>query len=377
MPKFFKNFWYSNIEKKHFTPNEKDVRDAKNLAIRLKGRTDSETLNNILEWQERNLSYWWERFLFDIPRFPLLILALLLLVILSLPFQIFLFFINKTLFFTSLLIIIGLTIAFFFSRFIEKIYYLLMGVLIVYLTIILLTKLHALLSFLPYILFYFGVLFIFGFIIYYLYWRYDKLEKKSFFEIFEDTFKFSLEVEKILKYKMAICRDYAKLTAALLLNLYPKNRIFFFTFPGHVATGIELNEKIYILDQKLPIVNIEAWLNLWDRDEVSKLELKRENNKIYVKYLWKEKRKENVKVEKLKNLVEVVEKAIKEKKKNVAYVLKNKAKIYDINNEIIKDSLLRYFTLLLQREFTSNFSKIKKLNITKKDCDLILRISLR
>ncbi|MEM0202521.1 MAG: transglutaminase-like domain-containing protein [Archaeoglobaceae archaeon] len=45
------------------TPRKEDINneDIKNLAMRLKGRSDSETLNNVLEWQEKNITYWVER----------------------------------------------------------------------------------------------------------------------------------------------------------------------------------------------------------------------------------------------------------------------------------------------------------------------------
>jgi len=61
IPTFLKNFWYNTIIRKQSTPTEKDIKDVKNLAIRLKSKTNSETLNNILEWQNRNLLYWVER----------------------------------------------------------------------------------------------------------------------------------------------------------------------------------------------------------------------------------------------------------------------------------------------------------------------------
>ncbi|MFN3384248.1 MAG: transglutaminase-like domain-containing protein [Archaeoglobaceae archaeon] len=48
-------------------PRKEDINneDIKNLAMRLKGRSDSETLNNVLEWQEKNIVYWSERRIAD------------------------------------------------------------------------------------------------------------------------------------------------------------------------------------------------------------------------------------------------------------------------------------------------------------------------
>ena len=61
IPKFLKNIWYNYIVGRQYIPTKNDVKDAKVLAERLKGRTDVETLNNILEWQEKNILYWDDR----------------------------------------------------------------------------------------------------------------------------------------------------------------------------------------------------------------------------------------------------------------------------------------------------------------------------
>jgi len=210
--------------------------------------------------------------------------------------------------------------------------------------------------------------------------RYEKTLKEKIVKIKDliiSTFETTLSTQKILKYRMVICRDYAKLTTALLLNLYPKNKIYFYIFLGHVATGIEIDGKVYILDQKLPIVDEQAWLNRWDRDKATKLELKQIKNKFYVEYLGEIKRQEKIKWGTSEQLIKVLENTIKRGEKEVTYILKNHARIHDINDKIIKDFLVRYYTLLFQREFTGNFSKIKKLDVAKKDDDLALHISLR
>lgn len=92
----------------------------------------------------------------------------------------------------------------------------------------------------------------------------------------------SLPVSKTIKYQLAICGDYAKLTATILLNLYPNSRLFFFKIPRHVATGIGINNKIYILDQKLPIREPEAWLNYWNEDSATEYELRQKGSKYSI-----------------------------------------------------------------------------------------------
>lgn len=41
---------------KQFIPTEKDIKDVRSFAERLKGKDVVETFNNILEWQDRNNS---------------------------------------------------------------------------------------------------------------------------------------------------------------------------------------------------------------------------------------------------------------------------------------------------------------------------------
>ena len=43
--------------------------------------------------------------------------------------------------------------------------------------------------------------------------------------------------------------------------LYSNSKIYFFTIPGHIAAGIKIGSKVYILDQRLPLLDPEAWLN--------------------------------------------------------------------------------------------------------------------
>ena len=374
---FLRNFWYNKILGKQFIPTEKDVKDTKKLAERLKGKDDTETLNNILEWQERNISYWWERFPFDISLKIMMPLAGTLLFIISLPLLILLWSLNeKTLFLVTSVILIVLLISFVFSRTVGKMYYLLLGLSIVYLSTISILKLPSLHQFLIYSFFYVGCIFAFLVILGYLYIRYDKIEKDSFWEIINDTFSLNLPISKITKYRLAICRDYAKFTASILLNLYLNNRIFFFTFSGHVATGVEINGIVYILDQKLPILEETTWLIRWNKKDATKLELKRENEKYSVEYIGKVSLKEKSEIQDLKDLIEEIEKAIKSEKRKVAYILKGKAKIYGVEDEIIKESLLRKIKLFLENEMVSNFSKIKELEIKKRSEDLILDIYL-
>jgi len=359
--KILRDLWYNCIVKKQVTPTEKDVRDTKNLAHRLKGKTDSEMLNNILEWQDKNILAWEERWIL----FLNFVVSMMLFLILISFFKV------------SQPIVFGLAFLFVLSFIANMSMLAILGYLtytaMLFIAIFIIFQSRYTMFTLIFSLFlgWFIAIFMQLFIKYRTLKRYSSRFKVS------DTFLLSLPVKKILEYRLSVCRDYAKLTAALLSNLYPKNRIFFFTFPGHVATGIERNGKIYILDQKLPIMDEQAWLNRWERDKAIKLELKRSGNKFDVAYLGEINRQEKVKLETQKHLIETIEDAIKRGKREITYTLKGRAKIYDINDEVIRDSLMRHYTLLLQREFAGNFFKIKKLEITKKGNDLILYLSLR
>jgi hypothetical protein len=52
------NFLVRRALERQVVPAKEDVTSVKNLVIKLRGLSDAETLNNILEWQERNITYW-------------------------------------------------------------------------------------------------------------------------------------------------------------------------------------------------------------------------------------------------------------------------------------------------------------------------------
>jgi len=64
--KLVKNIILRKLIERQVVPTKEDIASVKNLAERLRGLTDAETLNNTLEWQERNIVYWRERGYLDI-----------------------------------------------------------------------------------------------------------------------------------------------------------------------------------------------------------------------------------------------------------------------------------------------------------------------
>lgn len=395
----FMDLWYNKILEKQFIPVKKDIKNSKKLAERLKGKSDAETLNNILEWQERNILYWTERGYLEGSLYYLILLGyVFIFTFISIPVFIFLFaFLTKIFLLPQIISAISsmlLTTLLFLwvivkASTLAKLIYLILWSFPLYefIKLILLkspapSNISTLLNLTIFNWAIFGIA-IFSLCYLFIIYRSIVRNEKSLITKFEkisnlviSTFKSSLSTFEILEYKMAICRDYAKLTASILLNLYPNNRIFFFTFPGHVATGIKINKVVYILDQKLPVLNETAWLIRWNKKNATKLELKRENGKYSIEYVGKISLKEKSELQDLKDLIEEIEKAIKLGKRKLTYTLKGKAKIYDVEDEIIKESLLRKIKLFLENEMVGNFPKIKKLDITKKGNDLVLHITL-
>lgn len=240
---------------KQFLPTKEDVNDkeVEKLSKRFKGYSDKEILTNVLEWQEKNIQYWNDRgntFLF------LLLYLFLITSILLLPIQanikwgvvgIFILFgfFDLILTLSYILPLIASIIALFTWTYSIN-FSVANKILPVGSLVILSIILGSLISLL-------------------LYLRLKYRNLKSIQPEFKlrDTFKLSLSVDKILKYRLAICRDYAKLTAALLLNIYRENKLYFITIPNHVATAIQIGNKKYVLDQRLPVTSLEKWKHYW------------------------------------------------------------------------------------------------------------------
>jgi len=389
---------------KQFVPTVEDIISARQLAGRLKGETDADTLNNILEWQEKNIGYWRERGYLDFLLRPFIMLGLpIIFMWISIPLIIYTYLLLVTIIaqpYASLIISLVLVVLFLFWLLVKA------GVAVKLIVFILLSypvyeimreillarptskTVSAVLnlSIINWVIFGVSIFTIcYLFIIYRSFARYEaglKSKLGKIWELIVLTFKQSLPVSKILEYKLGICKDYAKLTAALLTNLYPNNKIYFFTFTGHVATGVKIGNRIYVLDQKLPVLEQETWLINWDRRSAKVFELIRRDGKTSIKLIGKISKKQNLRSitkdfkRMPKEIVEEVDKAIREGKNSVTFTLENVALLFDINDSVIRDSLLRKVELVLQKEFVGKASKIKSIDVTKKDNDLVFRIEL-
>ena len=210
-----------------------------------------------------------------------------------------------------------------------------------------------------------------------------------------DMFELTLPVKKILKYKLAICRDYAKLTAALLYNCSDSS-VYFFTIPAHVATAVKIKDKYYIFDKKLPVLTKDAWLNKWNKTEVNVYSSEIVLNSEYLAVGTKFKNCEKLSISdfsikdgnaintaELTELTDNVSKLLginQSSQTDISdfdFTLENYAVYYE-NDDIVKYSLTRAIKNKLENEFCGNIDKISKIEINQcENCkDLNLSVYL-
>ncbi|KPU62399.1 hypothetical protein EP1X_09010 [Thermococcus sp. EP1] len=327
------------IDKKQFCPTLSDISDEhiKKVVNKLKGESDKETLANILEWQHRNIEYWKERW------------------------------ISAKFLFIWILVFVVLVI------------------------LIVLKKLPFLLVFFLAVLFFGIPLFLLFYLLisYTNFYRNEKSLRKRIKKISKkilDTINLlgSVDPCKILEYKQAICRDYARFTASLLLNLYPE--VYFAKFFSHVATGVKIDDTIYMIDQKLPICTLDKWLEVWNKEEITlyKLEKISKNGSIELKFSkvgqYPRNKTRNDYEEYLQKLECEINKMFGlnkplKKGKPVKIKLKNFVQYWE-NDEIVQYSILRLLKNKIEAELCGNISRLAKIELVQLDKDLTLNIYL-
>lgn len=406
--KIINNFklWFG---KKQFCPTLKDLENEElgELAKKLKGDSEKETLTNILEWQHRNVPYWMERGILEIPwlfltpfYFILSIIAatfvLALFYLISLPFlgpvwsvyiglAAFLIFIFWSLLQSTLIKVI-FTLLFSFPAFViiklsilqslSNASFINLGLILmlsngVLFGASLLTIIYLVASYLP----------IFR-------GESGKSKIHKLVEILSDTFKISLSVEKILKYRLAICRDYAKLTASVLFRLNLDFEVYFITIPRHVAAAIKVNDTYYVLDQRLPIMTIDRWLIRWNQKkaEIFVSKVLKDSNGIPISVDFSEYEKidgmlktepPEIDTEKLTEEITNIlgiKPGLNKAKPDFEIPLKNLA-IYYSNNDITRYSLIRAIKNKLESDLCGNMSKISEIRIYRNNTNLIAAVS--
>ncbi|GIU68205.1 MAG: transglutaminase-like protease [Candidatus Pacearchaeota archaeon] len=363
---------FRKFQEKQFLPTKEDIDDkeVKKLANRLKGKNDSETLNNILEWQDKNVDFWEERWLMFILLVFLSFFSIAGLYIL-LPSSILLRAI------ILILIIVGIVFSFYiFLNYLVILTSYILSFIVILITINPISAIKVFNLFLIVIL----SLSSGGIISLILYlnlkYRILKLNHPEF--KLKDTFKFSLSTNEIIKYRLAVCRDYAKLTSALLLNLYPKNKIYFVLIPCHVAVAININKTFYVIDQKMPISSLETWLKRWKKRRAILLSIVQNKNKLKTEFFKTITLKDRGEIKRVldEKMVKELERSINNKKRKFEFVLKDYSSLYDLNDGVIKESLIRTIRNKIESEFLSKLGRIKNIEINQDGKDLILKVFL-
>lgn len=382
-------------------PTEHDIKSVEKLAERLRGATDAETLVNILEWLERNLTYWTERACLGLIAKIILAVGLTLLAFLVfcmlVPLYIFLFVVFglslylPLIFLSSFVTCLILVVLFVKITPSMKLLVVALGSLI-YGLIMRTLELRHIEWFIPsyflnlsvtYLIMAGGAIFIFS----YLFINYLPLTRyfegmpklRAALHLIDLTFMQELPITYILRLRRGVCRDYAKLTSSILINLFPSYKIYMVFIPRHVATSIEINDKMYVLDQKLPVMLLEIWLNKWKRDRPSKiLILLREGGKIIAKSVNKQVHRSVTAAfdldRELVKLVEGIFDAIMTKKLTFLYTLADYAKLFD-EDEIMCASLIRKVKIILEKELISRVSLIRDISLAKHNDDLVINIA--
>lgn len=390
---------FTQLNKSQFLPDSKDIEneELKKLANRLKGDSDKQILTNILEWQHRNIPYWMERGILEIPWLILTPIYFFLCIIVATLISLAFYFVILPFLGTAWSIKVGLLAFLIFlawsmlQRTIIKVIYTLLFSYPVYIFIKLflvssstrasVIEFGLTVASLNGVLFGVSLLTIIYLVASYLpLFRGDSIKTKisKLFKILSDTFKFSLSVERILNYRRAICRDYAKLTASLLFRLYPNFMVYFITIPRHVAAAIKINDIYYILDQRLPILTIDRWLINWNQEKaeiyISKVLRDSIGKPISVDFSEYEKVIRKLKAElpaidteklteDFANMLKIKQSLHKDEP-DFKIHLKNYA-IYYEDNDITKYSLIRAVKNKLESELCGSMDKTQKLKLVK------------
>lgn len=218
----------------HIQLNDEDLKDTKHLAEILKYKNNSiKTIINVLEWEDSNIRYCYEK--------------------------------SNVYYFITFFIIVGLVWAIF-----PEVWLWCEQVFCISPTI------HIIICCLYFIITIILFLFLCGVVGTFLhlwatFFTLSKCDSKIL-KLKEGLFTtlsliwISTSLKTILKTKYAICRDYAKLTSAILHNLNIKH--YFLVYPTHVAVAVKIDDYYYVIDQKLPIYKIDVWLKKLGKEKV-------------------------------------------------------------------------------------------------------------
>lgn len=323
------------------------------MTRKLKGESEKETFSNILEWQARNIQFWNVRWVVPLTYY----IGLIIILVLLLPEIIY------RIIFATVLIALYLG-----------------NEAILRPDLLILEYINPYISTMKWIIFDFFPISIFILMLYLLILKfalYKNMDWKTFCYTFVPYP--NQPVNKILEYKLAICRDYARLTASLLFYIYRDPELYFIRTFWHETVGIKFKDEIYVLDQHLPILTL-------DNDRYANADIfrviKNSNGEMTSQEsVEKPKRKseqqgrktlpeintEELTVEVAK-VLKLNQKSAKDKPVKITlkkYVIYNHdALIKFHHDEIIKNSLIRAIKNRIEDDFCGNIDKISKVIIS-------------
>lgn len=300
---------------------ERENSRIKELANRLNATSDKEVLTNVLEWQNRNIVFWFERY-----PLSLAILSAILALLVTSPFLM----LSAPILFWCFTVLVSV---------------------IVTLSSIAIYMIHS----------------------------YRKLPLKQLFNIFPS----SISINSILENKLCVCRDYAKLTACLLFNIYPEKEIYFAHAPSHVATGIMVEKKLYILDKYLPVATIDKWHERWHKGKFSDKTIERIKGtcleSVDLNCLLSKTSSSKLDTDKLANemkrLLSIQRSTDDTKSASLKILQWKKGAILYEDDEIVNYSLAQRLKLIISGEML-DLNHVANIEIDRKKDDLIFRVKL-
>jgi len=336
-----------------YCPTSDEMKNSRidSLASRLKAGSHGETLTNILEWQDRNIEFWTERHpISTLLKYICLIFGAMLIVFSGgLLIIIFLLIVLN-----SEIAVLVLSIQVWFYQNLWWFVAIFVGSIVTILTAMIFV-LHS----------------------------NRKFPWKKIPRGLKNIFMSSISMNFLLENKLGVCRDYAKLTACLLVNIYPNAELYFASAPDHVATGINIENRLYMLDQRLPILTIDRWVDYRKHRKSDRIEkfdpIKKTLQKADKDALMQTENKSEPNTEKLAErlteLLNIQEQPDGKKialQKSMPIPWKNGAILYE-ENEMVDYSLARCLKTKISGELI-RINQITRIEISRQKDDLTILI---
>uniref|UniRef100_A9A7C3 Transglutaminase-like domain-containing protein n=1 Tax=Methanococcus maripaludis (strain C6 / ATCC BAA-1332) TaxID=444158 RepID=A9A7C3_METM6 len=391
---FFKDLKNKYVKWQSCPSNEDlNLKEINEISKYLTGKDDTETITNILEWQDRNMDYWFEKA--DLLRsiWGSFCLVILLFMPSLNPWGIIpdgIFFRASILFLIPSFILLCLT--YFEVIDLITLFFICGAFMLLWACFEPITY-----SFLGSCLLFSGIIFG-GLLLFlsYIWIKYPHQLKKGTEYTKEDllrllklTFKLKLSLRDILKYKWVICGDYAKLGSTMLLKSFQKKDVCLIGFDKHIASAICIDNKLYVLDQKLPLIRADAWLEKFKKKSADVYKIRAEKSEITFEYLGKFSEKICSKETPILNenifgkakIISDLEKSLKiefsGEKSNPVEINdfpKNLAKYYDENTHL---SIIRLIRNRIDSELGMNIERITNIDLELDNDDIKLKIYLK